>query len=103
MVCAWWRGPWRIPAVFKGWIMKVTVEVDCTPLEARQFLGLPDVTGLNEKLMEEMQARTTANLSMLTPDELVKNWTAFGVGAQEQFMKLMTRAADMGASTSRAK
>jgi Family of unknown function (DUF6489) len=23
--------------------MKVNVEIDCTPLEARQFIGLPDV------------------------------------------------------------
>jgi hypothetical protein len=23
--------------------MKINVEVDCTPLEARQFFGLPDV------------------------------------------------------------
>ncbi|MFY9972047.1 MAG: DUF6489 family protein, partial [Roseiarcus sp.] len=23
--------------------MKITVDVDCTPLEARQFMGLPDV------------------------------------------------------------
>ncbi len=23
--------------------MKVTIEIDCTPIEARQFMGLPDV------------------------------------------------------------
>ncbi|HQP20972.1 MAG TPA: DUF6489 family protein, partial [Phenylobacterium sp.] len=26
--------------------MKMTIEIDCTPQEARTFLGLPDVTGL---------------------------------------------------------
>ena len=35
--------------------MKVTIEVDCTPQEARAFLGLPDVAALNEHLVEEMQ------------------------------------------------
>ena len=29
--------------------MKVNVEVECTPAEARAFLGLPDVTPLNER------------------------------------------------------
>jgi Family of unknown function (DUF6489) len=77
--------------------MKMTIEVDCTPEEARRFLGLPDVTGLNEHLMTEMQNRMSANMSMLSADELVKNWTAFGVGAQEQFRKLM--AAGVGAAT----
>jgi hypothetical protein len=72
--------------------MKVTIEVDCTPQEARASLGLPDVTALNEALMSEMQARMKANLSALQPDELLKNWIAFGGQAQEQFRKLMAAA-----------
>ena len=72
--------------------MKVTVEVDCTPVEARAFMGLPDVTPLNEQIVAEMQARLTSNMSMLAPEELMKNWMAFGVGAQEQFRKLMATA-----------
>jgi hypothetical protein len=69
--------------------MKMTIEVDCTPEEARRFLGLPDVTALNEQIVEEMSKRVSANMSMLSPDELVKNWMSFGAGAQEQFRKLM--------------
>lgn len=76
--------------------MKMTIEVDCSAQEARAFLGLPDVTALNEKLVEEMQSRMTSNMAMLSPDELMKNWTAFGVGAQEQFRKLMSAAVDAG-------
>jgi hypothetical protein len=69
--------------------MKVTVEVDCTPEEARRFLGLPDVSALNDHLVAEMQKRMDANMSMLSPEELMKNWMAFGAGAQEQFRKLL--------------
>ena len=76
--------------------MKVTIEIDCTPQEARGFLGLPDVTGLNEHLVSEMQKRMDANVAMLAPEELVKNWMAFGGQASEQFMKLMTAAAGQG-------
>lgn len=79
--------------------MKMTIEIDCTPQEARTFLGLPDVTGLNEKLVEEMQSRMTSNMAMLSPDELMKNWAAFGAGAQEQFRKLM----DIGMGAARPK
>jgi hypothetical protein len=82
--------------------MKMTIEVDCTPQEARAFLGLPDVSGLNEKLVEEMQKRMTSNIAMLSPDELMKNWAAFGAGAQEQFRQLMAAAVDgMGAARSK--
>lgn len=73
--------------------MKATIEIDCTPQEARAFLGLPDVSGLNETLVQEMQARMKANINALQPDELLKNWMAFGGQAQEQFMKLMSAAA----------
>lgn len=73
--------------------MKATINLECTPEEARTFLGLPDVTALNEHLVKEMQGRMDANMAMLAPDELLKNWMAFGAGAQEQFRKLMTAAA----------
>lgn len=76
--------------------MKMTIEIDCTPQEARAFLGLPDVTPLNEALVSEMQKRMAANINMLAPDELIKNWTAFGAGAQEQFRQLMQSAVAMG-------
>ncbi|HLZ74251.1 DUF6489 family protein [Phenylobacterium sp.] len=69
--------------------MKMTIEVDCTPEEARRFMGLPDVSALNEHLVNEMKGRIEANMSMISPDELVKNWMSFGAGAQEQFRKLM--------------
>jgi hypothetical protein len=83
--------------------MKITVEIDCSPVEARAFLGLPDVSALNARLVEEMQSRMTANMSMLSPDELMKNWMSFGAGAQEQFSKLMTQAAGLGAGSTRPK
>ncbi len=73
--------------------MKATVNVECTPQEARAFLGLPDVGPLNEQLVAEMQKRLTDNLTALQPDELMKNWMAFGGVAQEQFRKLMMAAA----------
>ena len=34
--------------------MKINVEVDCTPEEARRFLGLPDLTALHERYVARM-------------------------------------------------
>jgi hypothetical protein len=78
--------------------MKMTIEVDCTPEEARTFLGLPDVSGLNAHLVDEMKKRMDTNINMLQPDELMKTWMAFGGQAQEQFRKLMTAAASASMS-----
>ncbi len=73
--------------------MKMTIEVDCTPVEARAFLGLPDVTPLNEHIVEEMKRRMDANIALLEPETLMKSWMAMGGQATEQFQKLMSAAA----------
>ncbi len=72
--------------------MKVNVEVECTPAEARAFLGLPDVTPLNEAVVSEMQKRMEANVAAMQPEELMKTWTSFGLQAQDQFRRLMEAA-----------
>ena len=72
--------------------MKVNVEIDCTPAEARAFLGLPDVALLNDHLIAEMQKRMDANISAMQPEELMKNWASFGMAAQDQFRQLMQAA-----------
>ena len=76
--------------------MKVTVEIECTPPEARAFFGLPDVTTLNEHLVTEMKNRMDANLNLLQPEELMRNWMSFGGQAQETFMRLLAAAASGG-------
>ncbi len=80
--------------------MKVSVNVECTPLEARAFLGLPDVRALNDHMVQEMKARMDSNMAMVAPEELMKTWMTFGGQASEQFMKLMTAAAGAAVSTS---
>ncbi len=78
--------------------MKFKVEAECTPEEARTFLGLPDVTSLNAQLVEEMKTRLSANVAMLQPEELMRNWMSLGGQAQEQFMRMMTTVTKAGMS-----
>jgi hypothetical protein len=73
--------------------MKLKIEVDCTPEEARSFLGLPDVTALNAHLVNEMRNRIDANINLLQPDEFIKSWVTLGGAAQDQFRKMMMSAA----------
>ncbi len=54
--------------------MKFRVDVDCTPEEARAFLGLPDVRPMQEALMAQMQDRMSANLQAMDPEALFKTW-----------------------------
>jgi len=37
--------------------MKVTMNIECSPEEARAFLGLPDVTVLQQDMLNKMRAQ----------------------------------------------
>ena len=73
--------------------MKVNIEIDCTAEEARRFMGLPDVTPINDQLVAEMGKRMEANLAMMSPETMMSSWMSVGTQAQDAFVKLMTSAA----------
>jgi len=73
--------------------MKFTVNVECSPEEARRFMGLPDVSPINEKLVEEMGKRLEKNMALMSPDTMMNAWMSVGTQAQDAFVKLMTSAA----------
>ena len=68
--------------------MKITIDVDCTPEEARAFLGLPDVAPMQRALMEEIGARMSAGIETMDPETLMKTWMPLGVQGLEQAQKM---------------
>ena len=71
--------------------MKIHVEVDCTPEEARAFLGLPDVRPMQEHLLAEMQERMSATLRAADPQEIFKAWFSPNLKGFEQMFEAMTQ------------
>tara|TARA_B100002003_G_C13718388_1_gene359893 strand:- start:143 stop:421 length:279 start_codon:yes stop_codon:yes gene_type:complete len=54
--------------------MKIKFDIECTPEEARTFLGLPDVIPMQESLMREIEAKMQDNIRNLDPETMVKTW-----------------------------
>ena len=54
--------------------MKCTVEIECTPEEARQFLGLPDVKPLQAQIMAEVERKMLAEMERFSPEGMLKSW-----------------------------
>ena len=54
--------------------MKITMNVDCTPEEARAFLGLPDPKPMQDELMQEMRDRSMAAVAAMDPAEILRTW-----------------------------
>jgi hypothetical protein len=54
--------------------MKLKIDIDCTPEEARAFLGLPDLGPMQEELLKEVQERMTKALQAMDPEAMLKTW-----------------------------
>ncbi len=69
--------------------MKITVNVECTPEEARAFLGLPDLRPMQDALLAQLQERLTAGLQAADADVLIRNWLPASVPGMEPLLKTM--------------
>lgn len=78
--------------------MKITIDIDCTPLEARRFLGLPDVEAMQKVMMDKMQERMLSALNSTDPEMLMKTWLPAGIAGWEQMQKMFWAAAEGAAS-----
>lgn len=83
--------------------MKITVAVDCTPLEAREFFGLPDVQPMQAAMMEQVQAKMMTNIDQFSPETLMHNWFTFDPKMAERFQEMFVNMAGLGSSRSKEK
>ena len=93
--------------------MKVTIDIDCTPDEARHFLGLPDVRPLQEAMLAQTQEQLAEMMRGAGPEELLKLWfpnglqggssggypagIPAGLQGMEAMQKMFLQAAGLGA------
>jgi len=68
--------------------MKITVDIDCTPEEARHFFGLPAVKPMQDALMQQIQDRMSANLQAMEPEAMLKTWLPASLQGFEQMQKI---------------
>ena len=54
--------------------MKVTVDIDCTPEEARRFMGLPDLTPVHQAYVEQMQRAVTEGVTPEQLSQVIRTW-----------------------------
>jgi hypothetical protein len=73
--------------------MKLNITVDCTPEEARAFLGLPDLTPVNETLVSAVKQRIEQNIELVSPEFYLKQWYSMGGQATDTFMQMMSAGA----------
>lgn len=76
--------------------MKVNVEIECSPEEARRFLGLPDVAKVNEAYIEGLIKAMQGVGSADQLNELAKQVAPMGQMGLKLFQQLMEAGVAMG-------
>jgi hypothetical protein len=76
--------------------MKFTVNVEATPEEAREFIGLPDVKGMQDRFMSEMEARMADSIRDLDPETFTKTWMPMMVQGWNDIQKTFWGQMGMG-------
>lgn len=83
--------------------MKITVEVDCTPLEARAFFGLPDVQPMQAAMMDKMQDKMMENIDKFSPESIIQSWFTFDPKMAERFGDMFVNMTGLGAVRAKEK
>ena len=77
--------------------MKVNIEIDCTPLEARQFFGLPDVAPMQMAVMDKLQQQMISNIDNVSPEKLIQSWFSFDPKFAERMQDMFVTMTGLGA------
>ncbi|MGD9537830.1 MAG: DUF6489 family protein [Alphaproteobacteria bacterium] len=54
--------------------MKLHIDIDCTPEEARAFFGLPDVAPMQKAMMADIEQRMKSAIAEMDPEALMRMW-----------------------------
>ncbi|ABD08342.1 DUF6489 family protein [Rhodopseudomonas palustris] len=76
--------------------MKVNVEIDCTPEEARAFFGLPNVQPMQTAVMDRLQQQMLSNIDKVSPEALMQSWFTFDPKIAERFQDMFVTMAGLG-------
>ena len=76
--------------------MKISIDIDCTPEEARTFLGLPDVKTMQDAMMAQVQAKLEEQIGAMDPAAMMQTWFNPGMENLGQMQKAFWDAAMTG-------
>lgn len=83
--------------------MKVNVEVECTPEEARRFLGLPDVTKANDVYVDALTKAMQGAGNFDQLQELTKQIAPMGEFGLKMFQQFLESGVAMAMSGAKPK
>jgi len=84
-------------------LMKIRVEVEVEPTELREFLGLPDLSGLQEDALDAISRRLRSGGEGIDPMAILRGFVPSGLLSVEEWQRLLRRALESGEATTEKK
>ncbi len=69
--------------------MKLNMELDCTPQEARELLGLPDIRPMQSAVMGRVEKQMLDAAELLSPEGLLRTWLSLVPIGSEQYRRTL--------------
>ena len=76
--------------------MKIRIELDVKPGELREFLGLPDVKGVQQDALDALSRGLRKGTSGLDPVAVVKSFLPSGLLSPEEWQRMLVKALETG-------
>jgi hypothetical protein len=76
--------------------MKINVEIDCTPEEARRAVGLPDLTPLHDRYIAMMTETMEKGASPELFETMTRAWAPMGEAGMSMWRGLFDAATKTG-------
>lgn len=68
--------------------MKINVEIDCTPDEARRVMGLPDFTPVHDKYIGTLLDSMDGSIKPELLDAMLRSWAPMGEASMKFWRQL---------------
>lgn len=76
--------------------MKMNIEVECTPEEARRAMGLPDLTPLHDRYVASLMETMEGGMKPEMIESMVRSWAPMGEAGMGMWRRMFETAGKTG-------
>jgi hypothetical protein len=69
--------------------MKITMDIECTPEEARRLMGLPDMGPIHDIYLDKLKEAMSEGLTPEAVDRMIRTWTPMGEAGMNAWRQMI--------------
>ena len=79
--------------------LNINVSIDCTPEEARRFMGLPDMAPLHDIYLSKLKETMNDGVSPELLGQMMKSWAPMGEAGFNVWKQMFDKMTSIGTGT----